>query len=134
MTDADTPPAASRDVLYVVFTADGVPGWIGLTPAEGAERVEGLTLDFLVANRRAPDGSWLPRPPPPPPTAEELAALEDARRQAEAEAEAYAARAIEEEIARRAQPDVLLRAMGKITIAELTARVAAIRTEVEAGR
>ena len=42
------------------------------------------------------------------------------------------AKEIEQEIVRRAGPDMLLRSMGKITIAELTARVAVIRTAVEA--
>lgn len=86
--------------LYARFTEDGLPGWIGSAPIEGAEELpasieiegETIALDvaFLAAHLRTDKGAWLPRPPPPPPTKAELAAMaeEEARRQAEAEAEA----------------------------------------------
>ena len=119
--------------LHVLFTEDGIPGWIGPEPREGSEPVEGLSIEFMAGHRRTVDGEWVPRDPPPPPTVAELADQREAEARAMAGAEAEAARALEEEIARRAAPDQLLRSMGKITIAELTARVAAIRAEVEAG-
>ena len=132
--------------LHSLFTEDGIPAWIGSAPIEGSEMlpdqvpVRGepelvdVTIPFLAAHLRTAAGDWVPRPPPPAPTAEDLS-----RRQAEAdrqraEIEAQEAQRREEEIVRRAGPDQLLRAMGKITIAELTARVAAIRAEVEAGQ
>lgn len=129
--------------LHVVFTAEGIPGWIGPQPREGSEELpETLILDgeeiavdipFLAAHLRLPDGTWALRPPPPPPTPEEIAAREAREAAALAEAEARRNQWIEEEVARRAQPDALLRSMGRITIAELNARVAAIRSEVLAG-
>ena len=120
-------------MLHVQFTTDGIPAWIGPEPIPGSEPVEGLDLEFLVAHMRTPEGEWVPRPPPPPLTEEQLAELAriDAENQARADAEWK--RWVDEEVARRAQPDALLRAMGRITIAELTQRVAAIRLEVEAG-
>lgn len=121
--------------MWVLFTPEGLPGWFGPEPIAGAEWVEDLPSNAAALMRV--DGKWVPRPPPPEPTEAELAALraQIARDQAAAEAEAAAEaqRAREEEIVRRSGPDQLLRSMGKITIAELTARVAAIRAEVEAG-
>lgn len=129
-------------VLHCILTSDGIPGWIGPLPREGSQEISwpddfpaGVTdpVLFLAAHRRLPDGGWEKRAPPPPKSAEEVAseaaevALAD-QLQAERDAEAR-----EEEIARRAGPDALLRTMGLITIAELRARVAAIRAEVEAG-
>jgi hypothetical protein len=129
--------------LWAIFTEEGQPAWIGPEPIDGAEELpyaievagEPVVLDiaFLVAHVRDAAGQWGPRPPPPPPTEAEMQAMAAAIAQQQAEAEARAAEEREIEIARRAQPATLLRAMGKITIAELTARVAAIRVEVEAG-
>lgn len=66
--------------LHVLFTEDGIPGWIGETPREGSEAVDGVTLDFLAAHRRTSRGKWVVRTAPPPaePTAEELAAGDEA--------------------------------------------------------
>lgn len=125
--------------LHVLFNSDGIPGWIGADPREGSEEVdtafvEGDVIEFLASHRRTAQGDWVLREPPPPPTEAELAIQRESEVRAVTEAEAEAARWREEEIARRAAPDQLLRSMGKITIAELSARVAVIRTEVEAGR
>ena len=125
--------------FWVRFTDDGIPAWFGPAWVEGAEFVEGVTAETLITHRRV-DGAWQLRPPPPEPTPEDIARYEAERAAAEAETVAAAsadlaaetARRIDEEVARRAAPDTLLRAMGKITIAELTARVAAIRATVEA--
>lgn len=62
-----------RQVLHVVFTPDGIPGWIGTQPRDGSEPVEDLPIPFLAAHLRLPSGEWVPRPPPPPPTATEIA-------------------------------------------------------------
>ena len=61
--------------LHVVFTPEGIPGWIGNAPRDGSEPVEGLTIDFLAAHRRTAEGDWVKRDPvvPVPPTAEEIA-------------------------------------------------------------
>ncbi len=129
--------------FHVVFTPDGIPGWIGFEPRDGSEelpetRLDGeaevpIDIDFLAAHMRLPSGEWVLRPPPPPLTEVELAEIAEVQAQAQAQGEADMLRRNEEEIARRAQPDVLLRAMGKITIAQLNARVEAIRLDVEAG-
>ncbi len=127
---------------HVIFTEDGLAEWIGVEPREGSEEIgdklligeEEVRVDvlFLAGNRRTADGTWIPRPPRVP-TEEELAEAARVLAEGHAQSEAARLRSIDEEVARRAQPDALLRAMGKITIAELSARVAAIRLEVEAG-
>ena len=63
--------------LHVLFTKDGIPGWIGDQPREGSEPVEGLSIEFLAAHRRTAKGDWVKRviAEPVPPTAEEIAAL-----------------------------------------------------------
>lgn len=67
---------------------------------------------------------WVDRPP----TEEEL----EGQRRAAEEAAAARAALIDRVVADRAAPDALLRSMGRITIAELNTRVAAIRAQVEA--
>lgn len=66
--------------LHVLFTDDGIPGWIGNAPREGSEPVEGVTLDFLAGHRRTARGKWVARlvPERVAPTAEELAAAAEA--------------------------------------------------------
>jgi len=119
--------------LHVLFTESGIPGWIGSEPREGSEPLEGLTVEFLAGHRRLFSGKWVPRDPPSPPSAEDIAIAEAEEARVQAEAVIEANQRKEEEIARRCGPDALLRSMGKITIAELTARVAVIRAAVEAG-
>lgn len=71
--------------LHVLFTEDGIPGWIGEAPREGSEPVDGLTIDFLASHRRTARGKWVARVEVKPvgPTAEEMAAeAEAAYRQA----------------------------------------------------
>lgn len=144
--------------MHVKFDAAGRPAWFGPKPIEGSAELsekdraalraicppQTTDADFeatllphlLAACLRKPDGSWGLRPPAAPPTPEEIAVTqaELARQLAADQAEAEAARLeqIEQEIVRRAGPDALLRSMGKITIAELNTRVAAIREAVEA--
>ncbi len=123
------PPRVQK--CWVIFTPEGDPGWYGPSEVEGAEWVEDLPLN-APAMRRV-DGAWVPRPPPPPPTEAEIAAR-DAQREADARmcaAEAEAER--ERVIAYRLGPDIALRAMGKITIADLERRELEIRADVEAG-
>ncbi|MDP3193691.1 hypothetical protein [Tabrizicola sp.] len=50
--------------LHVLFTEDGIPGWIGDAPREGSEAIEGLTVDFLSAHRRTARGKWVVRAAP----------------------------------------------------------------------
>ena len=118
--------------MWVIFTAEGIPAWYGPEEVEGAELVEDLPVNAPALMRV--NGEWVHRPPPAPPTEADLLARQayEAAQYTEAEAEAAAWR--EEEIVRRSGPDQLLRSMGKITIAELTRRVDAIRAEVEAGQ
>lgn len=49
--------------LHVLFTKDGIPGWIGNEPRDGSEPVEGLTVEFLASNRRTTRGNWVARSP-----------------------------------------------------------------------
>lgn len=70
---------------HVLFTEDGIPGWIGSSPREGSEPVEGLTLDFLAAHRRNNRGKWVARTlvAPAVPSTEDLAAQAEAAHDAE---------------------------------------------------
>jgi hypothetical protein len=70
--------------LHVLFTKDGIPGWIGSDPREGSEPVEDLTVEFLAAHRRTAKGKWVERSPVEgaDPSAEEIAAQREAEYQA----------------------------------------------------
>lgn len=70
--------------LHVLFTEDGIPGWIGSEPREGSEPVEGLTVEYLAGHRRTAKGKWVERGPvaAPKPSAEEIAAQREAEYQA----------------------------------------------------
>jgi len=61
--------------LHVLFTNDGIPGWIGNDPREGSEPVEDLTIEFLAGHRRTTRGKWVARTPVAntEPSAEEIA-------------------------------------------------------------
>jgi hypothetical protein len=69
--------------LHVLFTEDGIPGWIGADPREGSEEVD-KELTFLAEYRRTAKGSWVRRTALPPyvPSAEESLALAEAEREA----------------------------------------------------
>ncbi|MFN4202538.1 MAG: hypothetical protein ACK4GM_05735 [Tabrizicola sp.] len=71
-------------ILHVLCTENGIPGWIGETPREGSERVEGLSIDFLAAHRRTDRGKWVARGPvkPAAPTQEAEAEAAEAEYQA----------------------------------------------------
>lgn len=89
--------------LHVLFTKEGIPGWIGREPRDGTEPVEDLTVAFLAEHRRTLRGNWVARVPPAPVALqpEELAA------RAEAEHEAALAdrdRALREALAAEADP------------------------------
>jgi hypothetical protein len=62
--------------LHVLFTEDGIPGWIGDSPRERSEPVEGMDIEFLAAHRRTSRGKWIARTVivPDEPTAEDRAA------------------------------------------------------------
>lgn len=74
--------------FHVVFTPEGIPGWIGFEARDGSEelpetRMEGdveveIDIAFLAAHMRLPSGEWVLRPPPPPPSEAELAAQAEA--------------------------------------------------------
>ena len=49
--------------LHVLFTEDGIPGWIGSDPRDGSEPVDGLTVEFLARHRRTAKGKWVARGP-----------------------------------------------------------------------
>lgn len=90
LSDGSTIPETPRESrsFWVLFTPDGIPGWIGDAPRDGAEQVDGLTIPFLAAHRRTAEGAWVKRDPvvPVPPTAEEIAAQREAEYQAALEA------------------------------------------------
>lgn len=81
-------------ILHVVFTADGIPGWIGDLPREGSEPVEGLDISFLALHQRTNTGKWVPRKsvPAPEPTLEQVAADAEAQYQSAVEARSDAVR------------------------------------------
>jgi hypothetical protein len=70
--------------LHVLFTEDGIPGWIGSAPREGSEPVEDMAIEFLAAHRRTAKGKWVVRAQPVPsePSAEDLALQREAEYQA----------------------------------------------------
>ncbi len=97
--------------LHVLFTENGIPGWIGDKPREGSEalpetlRIGGadvpVTIEVLAAHLRNPaTGRWVKRPKPPAPTAEEREA-ERLRQQELRRAERQEARRLARDAARR---------------------------------
>lgn len=70
--------------LHVVFTKEGIPGWIGSEPRDGSEPIENLSMDFLVAHRRTDRGKWVLRAAtiPEDPSPEALAEAREAAYQA----------------------------------------------------
>lgn len=70
--------------LHILFTEDGIPGWIGEVPREGSEPVDGLTIAFLAGHRRTDKGKWVARTPVAPiePSPEEVALQREAEYQA----------------------------------------------------
>jgi hypothetical protein len=78
-------------MFHVVFTPEGIPGWIGVEPRDGSEELpttrlvgeEEVEIDiaFLATHMRLPSGEWVLRPPPPSPSDEELAAQVEAELQ-----------------------------------------------------
>lgn len=97
--------------LHVLFTADGIPGWIGFEPREGSEEMPVVVkvgkadvacdVPFLAAYLRDPaTGKWAKRPKPPAPTAEERQA-ERLRLQEQRRAERQEARRQARDAARR---------------------------------
>ena len=80
--------------LHVVFTEDGLPGWIGPEPRDGSEAVE-KDLAFLTAHRRTAKGAWVKRAAAVAvaPSPEEQAAAAEAERALAQEARDAALRA-----------------------------------------
>jgi hypothetical protein len=70
--------------LHVLFTKDGIPGWIGSEPRDGSEPIDGLTVEFLAGHRRNAKGKWVERGPvvAVQPPEEEVAAQRAAEYQA----------------------------------------------------
>jgi hypothetical protein len=66
--------------LHVLFTADGIPGWIGSEPCAGSEPMDGLTVEFMAGHRRTSGGKWVARVPEAPvaPTPEAMAEAQEA--------------------------------------------------------
>lgn len=50
-------------MLHVVFTEEGIPGWIGTEPRLGSELLE-KEVAFLVAHRSNAKGDRVKRSPP----------------------------------------------------------------------
>lgn len=112
--------------LHVLFTEDGIPGWIGSVPREGSELVEGLTVDYLAAHRRTAKGRWVARSPiaAAMPTEEELSAQREADYQA-----ALAARdeALRLALAAEADPQFFRWQRGEVDKADWLAAVAEVK-------
>ena len=112
--------------LHVLFTEDGIPGWIGSAPCKGSEAVEDLTVAFLAAHRRTRKGNWVARdvPVPTAPLPEDLAVEREAGYQA-----ALAARdeAVRLALAAEADPQFFLWQRGKATKEDWLATVAEVK-------
>lgn len=119
---------------WVRLTKDGTPDAYSGAWFDGAAWIENVSSAELDTCRWT-GSAWVERPPVEAyePTPEEVAAATTAVDAEQVEAAAQATEAREMEIVRLSGPDQLLRSMGKITVAELTARVAVIRARVEAG-
>jgi hypothetical protein len=70
--------------LHILFTKDGIPGWIGPEPRDGSEPVDGMSVEFLATHRRSLRGKWVERTPPTEvvPFPAEIAAQREAEYQA----------------------------------------------------
>ena len=74
--------------IYIKFTEDGIPGWFGASPIDGAQSVDvtfaGDDPTLFLASHRRVSGDWVLRDPVKviPPTAEEIAAEQEAAYQA----------------------------------------------------
>jgi len=112
--------------LHVLFTKDGIPGWIGSTPREGSEPVEEMSIEFLAAHRRTPKGNWVARrvPEPVPPTPEEIAAEVEMTHAAALEARD---RALREALAAEADPQFFRWQRGEVEKADWLAVVAEVK-------
>jgi hypothetical protein len=88
--------------LHVVFTEEGLPGWIGTDPRAGSVPVD-KDLAFLTLHRRTAKGAWVKRTAPvvPDPSPDEIAAAAEAERAALQEARDAALR---EALAAEADP------------------------------
>ena len=112
--------------LHVLFTEDGIPGWIGEAPREGSEPVEDVSIEFMATHRRTARGKWVARTVAKPvePTEDEMAAAaEAAYRQALADRD----RAVREALAAEADPLFFRWQREEATREEWLAAVAAIR-------
>lgn len=101
-------------ILHVLFTEDGIPGWIGEAPREGSEPVEGLTVAFLAAHRRTARGKWVARSPARP---EALSAEAEAEAAEAAHAAAVALRneTVRQALAAEADPLFFRWQRGEVT-------------------
>lgn len=112
--------------LHVLFTKDGIPGWIGDQPREGSEPVEDKSIDFLAAHRRTAKGNWVARviPEPVAPTPEEIAAAAEAAYVVALEARDQALR---EALAAEADPQFFRWQRGEAEKQDWLAAVAAVK-------
>ena len=112
--------------LHVLFTKDGIPGWIGSEPRDGSEPVDGLTVEFLAGHRRTTRGNWVERSKvvAAEPTAEELAQQREADYQA-----ALAARdeAVRLALAAEADPQCFRWQRGEVAKEDWLATVAEVK-------
>ena len=112
--------------LHVLFTKDGIPGWIGSEPREGSEPVDGLTVEFLAGHRRTAKGNWVARSPvvAAEPTEDEIAARREADYQA-----ALAARdeALRQALAAEADPQFFRWQRGEVAKDDWLAAVAEVK-------
>ena len=112
--------------LHVLFTEDGIPGWIGSEPRDGSEPVDGLTVEFLAGHRRTTRGKWVARSPVvgAEPTAEEIARQREADYQA-----ALAARdeALRLALAAEADPQFFRWQRGEVAKEDWLATVAEVK-------
>jgi hypothetical protein len=113
-------------VLYVLFTKEGIPAWIGREPQEGSEAVEGLTVEYLAGHRRTTKGNWVERVAPVPvePTPDELAARAQLAFEA---ARAERDQALREALAAEADPLFFQWQRGEVAKEDWLAAVAAVK-------
>ena len=120
-------------MLYVRFSADGVPECVSRLPADGFELVElpAEAVDptaFLAEMRRRSNGTWVKRPRPPRPTEAEIAAEREAARLARIDARREARRAARDLARRDRLFDRLVEVASRID-PEFAAEVAKLEAE-----
>ncbi len=120
-------------MMYVRFSAEGIPDCFSPLPVDGFEAVDTASMGddpraFLSAMRRRANGTWVKRAKPPAPTAEEREGARLAEREAERQARQEARAAARKQARLERLFDHMIDGLAKIDPG-FAARVAAIDVE-----